>query len=927
MVDVDDSALARAMYASDASLYRVPPLAVVRPQHVDEILATLDVCRTLGIPLTMRGAGTSLAGNAVGPGVVLDVSRHLNRVIDIDPDAKTATVEPGVVQADLQRAAVPFGLRFGPDPSTHNRATLGGMIGNNACGARALGYGRTSDNVISLDVVTGTGERLALRAGGSETPLHGELRAIAASNLAVIRTEFGRFGRQISGYALENLLPENGLNVARLLAGSEGTLAVTLGATVQLVSAPKHTRLVVLGYPDMAAAADAVPLLLPHGLTACEGIDSRIVDVVRQRRGATAVPELPRGGGWLFVEVAGDEAGDVNAVARAVIVDAGALDALVITNPVAAAALWRIREDGSGLVARSSDGKQSHAGWEDAAVPPAVLGAYLREFESLLAAHQLTGVPYGHFGDGCVHVRIDFPFAAPEGTTVFRNFLTEAAQLVASYGGSLSGEHGDGRARSELLPAMYSAAALELFGRVKLAFDPAGILNPGVLVDPRSVTADLRAVAVQPLRDALAFAYPEDDHDFSTAVHRCTGVGKCRADLTTTGGVMCPSYQATRDEKDSTRGRARVLQEMTRGTLITGGWRSPEVEAALDLCLSCKACSTDCPTGVDMAMYKSEALYQRYRGRIRPRSHYTLGRLPQWAQLASHTPRLVNALMKQRQFAGLARRIAGVDERRALPSFATQTFRDWFATHRPPDRDGATPLLLFVDSFTNHFTPEVGRAAVQVLTAAGYQVQITPTGTCCGLTAISTGQLDVARRTLTRATSTLASLVAGGTPIVGLEPSCTAVLRSDAVDLLGTNESRTVAAATHTLAELLAATPGYQPPDLTNVDVVAQPHCHHHAVMGWEADAALLRDAGANVDRVGGCCGLAGNFGAERGHYDVSVAVAENALLPALRDADLDGVVLADGFSCRTQIGELAGRRSRHLAELLAAAEGFVDQG
>ncbi|SNS82356.1 FAD/FMN-containing dehydrogenase [Geodermatophilus saharensis] len=913
--DVDDSGLARALYSSDGSLYRVLPRAVVRPRDADEVVAALEVCRQLGVPLTMRGAGTSIAGNAVGTGVVVDTSRHLTRVRAIDGEARTAVVDPGVVQAALQVAARPHGLRFGPDPSTANRCTIGGMIGNNACGSRALGYGRTSDNVVGLDVVTGTGRRLQLVSGAEPSGLD-ELRALVAAELATVRTELGRFGRQVSGYSLEHLLPEHGFDVARALVGSEGTLAVVLGATVRLVADAPHRGLVVLGYPSMADAADATPGLLRHGPTAVEGLDERIVQRLRDVP-AAVVPDLPRGAGWLIVEVTGDTVAEVQAKGAAVVADAGAVDSLVVTDVAHAAAIWRIREDGAGLAARTSDGRPAHAGWEDAAVPVTSLGAYLREFEALLDGHGLQGVPYGHFGDGCVHVRIDFPFGREpdRGRAAYRAFVEDAARLVARYGGSVSGEHGDGRARSELLGTMYSPAALDLFARVKGLFDPGDVLNPGVLVRPAPLDDDVRVAAAPRRREGLALAYRHDGGDFSNAVHRCTGVGKCRAEPSGVG-VMCPSWPATREEKDSTRGRARVLQEM----LAPGGpvrdWRSPEVHAALDLCLSCKGCSRDCPTGVDMASYKSEVLHQSYRRRVRPLSHYTLGRLPMWSDLAARAPRVVNAVLRNRLGGRLAKWGAGVDRRRDLPAFAPRTFRQQF-TPRP---GGGAPVALWVDSFTDHFAPEAARAAVRVLEAAGYTVQVPGDDTCCGLTWITTGQLDTAKRVLGDTVRRLVPLADAGIPIVGVEPSCTAALRSDAVELLDDPAAARVAAATRTLAELLTATEGWAPPSLAGVEVVAQPHCHHHAVMGWAADERLLRRAGATVTRLGGCCGLAGNWGVERGHHDVSVAIAEQQLLPAVRAAGPDAVVLADGFSCRTQLDQLAGRRGRHLAELLADA-------
>lgn len=944
--DVENSELYRSMYSSDASIYRVPPLAVAFPRHTDDVAAAMAVCRELEVPLTARGAGTSIAGNAIGPGLVLDHARHLNRVLELDPESATALVEPGLVQVDLQKAAAPHGLRFGPDPSTHNRATLGGMIGNNACGNRALGYGRTSDNVLTLDVLAGTGERLQLGPDGSgpeleEQPaslLLTELRQLTGSSLGVIRTELGRFGRQVSGYSLEHLLPENSFNTARALVGSEGSLALTLNARVRLVRDAPVRVLTVLGFPSMAEAADAVPAVLPFAPIACEGLDARIVDVVTSRRGPGAVPPLPRGSGWLMVELAGHESAEVLDRARRLTTAAGALDAAVLTEPREIGPLWRIREDGAGLSSRTAAGHPAHAGWEDAAVPPANLGAYLREFEQLMTDFSLTGLPYGHFGDGCVHIRLDFPFHLSGGTDVFRSFLFEAGRLAARHGGSMSGEHGDGRARSELLPLMYSTQALGLFADVKRLFDPQGLLNPGVITAPAAVTADLRPAVAHPLtrtRLPLAMNYRHDDGDISKAVHRCTGVGRC---LVTTGntGVMCPSYQATRDEKDSTRGRARVLQDVVTGQLGPDGWGSDALHDALDLCLSCKGCSSDCPTGVDMAMYKAEALHQKYRRRLRPLAHYAMGRLPQWLRLARPSGPLArlgaplaatgNAVLQSRLLHPVVTALAGVDRRRALPVLAPQTLRAWLAGRHSTSRPDAREAVLFIDTFTNHFSPEAGRAAVAVLEDAGYRVTTTRRDVCCGLTWISTGQLDGARRRVAETVAALAGHIERGAVVVGLEPSCTGVLRSDALELLdgaALVQARAVASATKTLAELLRDTEGWQLPDLAGRSLTAQPHCHHHAVMGWDADEKLLTAAGAAVNRVPGCCGIAGNFGMEKGHYEVSVAVAEQHLLPAVAQTQSSADLLADGFGCRMQVEQLTDRSGRHLAQLLAEAKGL----
>ncbi|MBW3605698.1 MAG: FAD-binding protein [Actinobacteria bacterium] len=910
---VDASARRRAEYSSDASNYRVVPAAVVFPRDVDDVLAALDVCRLTGTPVTVRGGGTSVAGNAVGSGVVLDLSRHLHRVHGVDPDTRTARVDPGVVLDDLQHVARRHGLRFGPDPSTHARCTVGGMIGNNACGAHSIAYGVTADNVRTLDVVDGTGRRFT---AGPDIGGDAGVTALAAAHRATITTELGRFSRQVSGYGLQHLVSDDDGrgNLAKALVGSEGTCVVVLGATVQLVDRAPATALTVLGFPDMAVAADAVPGLLGFGALAIEGIDRRLVDVVRRHRGPSAVTDdLPRGGGWLLVETGGASTAEAAAAGRRVAAGADTADAVVVPAGERAAALWRIREDGAGLSGRTPDGAPTWPGWEDAAVPPTALGAYLRDFTALQRHHGVDGVLYGHFGDGCVHVRLDLPLA--ERPQRLRPFLRDAATLVARHGGSLSGEHGDGRARSELLGLLYSADALAAFAEFKRHFDPDDLLNPGVLIRPRPVDADLRRPAARPL-PTVGFALADDGGDLTAAVHRCVGLAKCRADTSASGGVMCPSFLATRDERDSTRGRARVLQEMANGGLVARDARAPEVHDVLDLCLSCKACASDCPAGVDMATYKAEVLHRAYRRRIRPRTHYALGWLPRWARFAAQAPRLVNAVLRRPTVRRALLRAGGMDQRRDFPPFAEQGFRRWWSARDV--RTAGVAVVLWVDTFTESFAPAIARAAVAVLEAAGYRVIVAPPA-CCGLTWITTGQLDAARRRLGAVLDTLAPAAAAGIPIVGLEPSCTAVLRSDLGELLADDpRAAEVAGATRTLAEVLIDPPGgWRPSGLDDHRVIAQPHCHQHAVMGFAADQTLLARAGAHVDTIAGCCGLAGNFGMEDGHYDVSVAVARNGLLPALVGAD-DAVLLADGFSCRVQAQQLAGRDGVHLAQLLA---------
>ena len=996
LIDVDASSGTRARYSSDAGLTRIPPLAVAFPRTPEQAVAAFDLARAHGVPLTARGGGTSCASNAIGPGLVLDFSRHMNRVISIDPEARTATVEPGCVGSTLQAAAAKHGLRFGPDPSSQNRATIAGMVANNACGPHATAWGRTSDNIVSLDCVDGQGRRFTATTSHDATlsDVPG-LASLIDSNLAPIRTQLGRFKRQVSGYSLEHLTPEGGRNLAAMLTGTEGTLVLILSITVRLVPLPDAPVLAALGYRSMIEAADDVPALLTHSPLAVEGMDRRLVDVVRAHKGPGAVPALPEGEGWLLVEV-GAPGEDITASlerARALCADSAAIDTVVYPPGVQASALWRIRADGAGLGGRTPpDGagggdQQAWPGFEDAAVPPENLGAYLRDFTALMEEFDIDGLLYGHFGDGCVHVRLAMPLDTPEGVAHSRAFLQSAARICAAHGGSVSGEHGDGRARGELLRFMYSPEMLDLFARVKHVFDPDNLLNPGVLAAPMDeaeaasrararnagsagvaggalelqpgvdpLDFSLRRVAARPMPADGGFAFTHDGGDFTAAVHRCTGVGKCRAGVS--GTFMCPSYLATREEKDVTRGRARILQEAANSQLVKA-IDSPEVLEALDLCLACKACSADCPAGVDMARYRSEALFRTYRGRMRPLSHYTLGWLPRLTRVTARVPGLAsiaNAVMSVAPLRSLAFRIIGLDPRRGMPALQSGTFTAWArrrslladsvpasassdavsdARERegaqassmsgspilsgPRDPSGRPYALVWADSFSQTLDDAGALAVVDVLEANGFAPIVAPDA-CCGLTWITTGQLTGAKKHLASLLGVLAPFAASGIPIVGVEPSCTAVLRDDLLDLLPEDpRSMLVSGATHTLAEVLSAVPASERrlPSLEGVEIVAQPHCHHYSVMGWDADQALLESLGARVTRLEGCCGLAGNFGMEAGHYDLSVAVASHSLLPSL-SAQPDAVYLADGFSCRTQAAQLAGRGGVHLATLLA---------
>ncbi|BDD73876.1 MULTISPECIES: FAD-binding and (Fe-S)-binding domain-containing protein [Streptomyces] len=925
----------RALTTMDASNYRRVPLGVVAPRDADDVAAVLEVCRERGVPVVARGGGTSIAGQATGTGVVLDFTRHMNRLVGIDPEARTAVVQPGLVLDRLQDAAAPHGLRFGPDPSTHGRCTLGGMIGNNSCGSHSVAWGTTADSVRELSVLTARGRRLRLGREWSGAPEG--LRELVDGELARLRTGFPDLPRRISGYALDALLPEKGADVARSFCGSEGTLGVLTEAVVRLVESPRARALAVLGYTDEAGAAEAAAGLLPLGPLTVEGM---AVDLVPSTEG------LPRGGAWLFVETGGDTEAEARARAEAVVRAADVVDALVVTDPAGQRTLWRIREDASGTATRMPDGSEAWPGWEDCAVPPARLGGYLRDFRRLLTAHELRGTPYGHFGDGCIHVRIDFDLLSEAGVARFRRFSEELADVVVAHGGSLSGEHGDGQARAELLPRMYGPETVALFERAKAVWDPDDLLNPGMLVRPAPLDANLRFSVLPREPVDVEFGYPSDGGDFSAAVRRCVGVAKCRTTSVSGAGVMCPSFRATGDEAHSTRGRARLLHEMLAGELVTDGWRSTEVRDALDLCLSCKGCRSDCPVEVDMATYKAEFLHHHYEGRRRPAAHYAMGWLPvwlRWAARARVVP-VVNALASVRPLAAVAKRLGGIAGEREVPRLAGETFSRWWRGRRRGPAGTGDLVVLWPDTFTEHLSPSVGRAAVRVLEAAGLRVALPPTlrgravvgdGTsrsalalltarrggrvCCGLTYVSTGQLDRARAVMRRTLDLMAPVLETSAPVVVLEPSCAAALRTDLPELLHDDpRAARLAARVLTFAEALERhAPDWTPPQV-NLPAVGQTHCHQHAVLGDAADRRLRESAGLTGELSGGCCGLAGNFGFEDGHYEVSAACAEDQLLPAVREAPDGAVVLADGFSCRTQLEQLAGVRGRHLAEVLA---------
>jgi FAD/FMN-containing dehydrogenase/Fe-S oxidoreductase len=853
---------------------------------------------------------------------VLDFARHMARIEEFDPESRTAVVQPGVILDRLRDAANAHGLTFGPDPSTHARCTLGGMIGNNSCGSHSVAWGTTADNVRELDVVDYGGRRMTLAPGGESVPaeLRDGVKALVQDELARLRTGFPELPRRISGYALDELLPEKGEDWARAFTGSEGTLGVLTQARVKLVPVPGARVLAVLGYGDESAAAEAAVGLLPYKPLTVEGMANDLVSE-EARRG------LPKGGAWLFVEVGGEDEGQARAYAQELCRAAGAdgaVDHRLVVHSGEQRTLWRIREDASGTATRMRDGSEAWPGWEDCAVPPARLGAYLRDFRALLGQHGLRGLPYGHFGDGCIHVRIDFDLLGAEGIRRFREFSYDLADVVVAHGGSLSGEHGDGQARAELLPKMYGTEMVELFGRFKDLWDPDGGLNPGMLVRPARVDENLRFEPLPREPVDVAFGYPHDGGDFSAAVRRCVGVAKCR-DTSAGSGVMCPSYRATGEERHSTRGRARLLHEMLAGEVITDGWQSEEVREALDLCLSCKGCRSDCPVDVDMATYKAEFMHHHYADRRRPMAHHSMGRLPQWLRLASGSRLvpLLNWAARIGPLAAVAKKLGGIAPERDIPPLAEEPFTRWWGK-RTERTDGGTPVVLWPDTFTNYLSPEAGSAAVHVLEDAGLRVRVPSRLVCCGLTYVSTGQLDLAKKVMRQTLDNVEPLLDAGLPVTVLEPPCAAALKTDVPELLGDDpRARRLADSVRTFAETLEdLAPAWDPPRIERT-VAGQTHCHQHAVLGDAADRRLRERAGLSGELSKGCCGLAGNFGFEKGHYEVSAACAEDQLLPAVREAGPDAELVADGYSCRTQLQQLGGYGSRHLAEVLA--EGLAE--
>jgi FAD/FMN-containing dehydrogenase/Fe-S oxidoreductase len=941
----------RALYATDGSNYRQVPIGVVVPRDTEDVLAAVALCREHRAPLLARGGGTSLAGQCCNVAVVLDFSKYMARILEIDPERRIARVEPGVILDHLRAEAEKHRLTFAPDPATHDRCTLGGMIGNNSCGVHSIMAGKTDDNIESLEILTYGGHRMhvgatsdddfnrIVREGGRRAEIYSRLKSIADRYGDQVRRQFPNIPRRVSGFNLNHLLPENGFHVARALVGTEGTCATVLEATCRLVESPPARVLLMIGWPDIYLCADHVPQIMEHGPIGLEGFDDIIVKA-SQRMGINSegLALLPEGGGWLLVEFGADTAAEADAQAHHLMV---ALDGCaappamrLLTDPRQARRIWEVRESSLGATSHVPGDPPRWEGFEDSAVAPEKLGAYLRDLRKLMNAYEYGGAFYGHFGHACVHTRMNYDLESGEGVRKFRQFMEEAADLVVGYGGSLSGEHGDGQARAELLPKMFGPELMQAFREFKAIWDPDWKMNPGKVVEPYRLDENLRlGPNYEPWQPETHFKFPDDHGSLASATLRCVGVGKCRR---YEGGVMCPSFRVTREEEHSTRGRAHLLWEMTQGEVIKDRWQNEAVKESLDLCLACKGCKSDCPTGVDVATYKAEFLSHYYETNRRPLRALAFGNIDLWARAASHVPGLVNLTTQLSFVRGLARVAAGIPAQRRIPAFAPQTFKQWWEERLcgtgsltrsaraklDSRRDASATVFLWADTFNNYFLPDTAKAAVEVLEAAGFDVTVPRAHLCCGRPLYDVGMLDRAKSLLLDIMDELLPEIEAGIPIVVLEPSCAAVFRDELTNLFPKDErARALSRQVFLLSEFLEQHAKDFPLPTLARKALIHGHCHHKAIMKMTAEEAVLRRMGIDFTAPApGCCGMAGAFGFEKQKYAVSKAIGELELLPAVRKAPTDWLIVADGFSCREQIAQETDRQALHLAEVLHMA-------
>lgn len=929
----------RALYASDLSHYRQVPVGVVLPRTLDDVVATVAACRALDVPLFSRGAGTSLSGQTTNAGVVLDFSKYLNAIEELNPKKKFAWVQPGVINDQLRSAAEKYALTFAPDPATHAYCTIGGNIGNNSCGPHSVLGGKTSENIEELDILLFDGTRMTvgatserelkaiIKAGGRKGAIYAALRDLRDEYAALIRQRFPDIPRRVSGYNLDYLLPENGFHVARALVGSESTCVTVLRAKTTLIESPQHRVMLLLAYPTVFAAADQSPHLQALGPIAIEGFHKRVIE--NARLAGKHMPGLdlyPEGDAWLLVEFGADTREAALEKGRKALKwaqkrDRDQVGMRLLEDPRQQKAAMEVRELGLGVSRVPGATPITWGGWDDAAVDPRQLGAYLREFYALLDKYNYFTVLYGHFGQGCLHTHMNYDLRTPEGVQHYRNFVTEAAHLVVKHGGSISGEHGDGHARAELLPIMFGPELVEAFAKFKRIWDPTGKMNPGKIVDPYPLDSHLRTGPdYKPLALPTIFQFPDDNGSLVDATERCFGVGKCRK---LDGGTMCPSFQVTREEKHTTRGRARLLFEMLRGDSIPDTWRNEGVKEALDLCLACKGCKGDCPVSVDVATYKAEFLAHFYEGRLRPNHAYAMGLIDKWAALGSRVPALVNLVTQTPGLSALAKKLGGITQKRDMPSFPDRSFKQWLAEERgdePPAAGVRGDVILWADTFNNYFMPHTAQAALAVLEDAGFRVHVPREHLCCGRPLYDFGMLDEAKQYLRKVLAALAPEIEKGTPIVCLEPSCASVFKDELINLFPKDEQARRLRSQVILFPDFLDKMGYQPQPLEGKAIV-HGHCHHKALWSLSPEDRLLRAAGLEPKLLdSGCCGLAGSFGYEAGHHDISMQIGNRVLLPSVREAAPDTFVIADGFSCRQQIAHGSERKAMHTAEVLAMA-------
>ncbi|KAF0096254.1 MAG: FAD linked oxidase [Puniceicoccaceae bacterium 5H] len=937
---------ASALYATDSSNYRLPPIGVVVPKNVEDVVHTVEVARKMGVAITSRGGGTGLAGQTANFGLILDYSKYMHHVLEVDIENRTAKVEPGCVLDYLQAKVKPHGLRFGPDPSTHKSCSFGGMIGNNACGVHSVlaafeGEGaRTSDQIVEMEILTYDGVRMTVGAtpdgeletkiqqGGRVGEIYGGLKRIREQYGDLIRERYPDIPRRVSGYNLDDLFTEKNCNVARALCGSEGTCVIVLSATVKLLPQPKETIMLVVGFEDVATAADHVPIVMQHRPTACEGMDERLIEDMKAMDLHTDdIKILPYGNGWLIVEFGADTRDEAKQQAEKLERELKGLkhppSTSIFVDPDQQQRVWEGRESGLGATAHVPHQQDTWEGWEDTAVPPEKLGDYLRDFRALFNKYGYDGPFYGHFGQGLVHTRINFLLKDEKGIEKFRQFLEEGADLVVSYGGTLSGEHGDGQSKAELLVKMYGPELIEAFREFKALWDPDGKMNPHKVVDPYPLDSQLRLGAdYHPRQPKTHFKFPQDDGSFAHAAERCVGVGNCRK---IENGTMCPSYMVTREEQHATRGRAHMLFELLQGDVIgKNGWKDDSVHEALDLCLACKACKSECPVNVDMATYKAEFMSHYYEGRLRPRPAYAMGYIYWWARLASRMPKLANFFTQAPGISTLAKKAAGLATERQMPRFAEQTFREWFSKEhvQPADAKDRPVAMLWPDTFNNFLLPRTAKAMVQVLEHVDYRVILPPQTLCCGRPLYDFGLLDRAKKLLLQSMEVLRPYLEEDSVIVGIEPSCLTVFRDELHNLFPEKEdAKRLGRRVFTLAEFLQKmVPEADLPQIKRKALVHR-HCHHQSVLKFQRDQEVLKRLGLDFEILdSGCCGMAGSFGFEAKNYDVSVAAGERVLLPRVREASKETLIIADGFSCREQIMQLTDREPKHLAEVIAEA-------